>query len=348
MIDVLRSGTMESQHIGSIVAVNFDGEIVAKLGDTERRSYMRSSVKPMQAMPTFMDDNCMKRFKFNARERAYLVSSHNGERRHLQVGERIQEKIGITNAEMGCGIHPPINPKARAEMRRNNEPFTPLCNNCSGNHLVMLALCVHNKWDITNYIHPDHPYQQEVLKWVSLFSGIPKRKIKTGMDNCSLPAYNLNLREMALIFARFSAPDRLHELPNPDNLDIEKGVKVIKKVIADFWAHPEMIGGNRRLCTYLNKIGKGRFYSKAGAEGMQLSGITGKGVGIAVKIVDGDPTTRAKNTAVIEAFHQLGLISGADLKKAGSFLYKPDLPNLRGFDAQTIVPRFKVRRLKGW
>ena len=348
MIDVLRSCTLESQHIGSIVAVDFDGRIIAKLGDPDRRSYMRSSVKPMQAMPTFMDDDCMKRFRFNARERAYLVSSHNGEKRHLQVGARIQQKLGITNYEMGCGIHPPLNPKARAEMRRNREAFTPLCNNCSGNHLVMLALCIHRKWDITNYINPDHPYQQEVLKWVSLFSGIPKSKIKTGMDNCSVPAYNLTLREMAHIFARFSAPDRLHELPNPDNLDIEKAAGVIKRTIADFWAHPEMIGGERRLCTYLNRIGNGYLFSKAGAEGMQLTGLPGKGIGIAVKIVDGDPKTRAKNTAVIEALYQLDLISDSDLKKAGSFLYKPDIPNLRGFDAQTIVPRFKVKRLKGW
>ncbi|MBU1023103.1 asparaginase, partial [bacterium] len=340
LIDVLRSGTLESQHIGSIVAVNFDGKIIAKVGDPERRSYMRSSIKPIQALPTYMDDSCMRRFKFNARERAYMMSSHSGERCHQQVGTVIQKKLGITDNEMGCGIHPPYHTKTRNEMQYNREPFTPLCNNCSGNHLVMLTLSIHNKWDIGNYIHPDHPYQQEVLKWISLFSGINKNKIRTGMDNCSVPAYNLTLREMALIFARFSAHDRLDELPNPDNLDIQKAKTVIRRIIADFWAHPEMIGGEGRLCTYLNRIGKDRFFSKAGGEAMQVTGILDKGIGIAVKIADGDHATRAKNTAVMDALYQLGLISDKDLKKAGK-LYKPDIPNLRGFDAQTIVPRFK-------
>ena len=347
LVDVLRSNTLESQHAGSVVAVDFDGKIIAKVGDPSRRSYMRSSVKPVQAMPTYMDDECMKHYRFNARERAYMVSSHNGERRHLQVGSKIQDKIGITNYDMGCGIHPPYHEQTRNEMLRNREAFTPLCNNCSGNHLVMLALSVYKKWDIKNYIQPDHPYQQEVLKWMSLFLGVQKSKIKTGIDNCSVPAYNLTLTDMAKIFARFSVPDRIKELPNPDNLDLDKGTEVMKRIIADFWAHPEMIGGEKRLCTYLNKVGKGRLFSKAGAEAMQLTGIVGKGIGIAVKIIDGDRGTRAKNTAVIEALYQMGFLSKKDLNKAGD-LYSPDLPNLRGFDAQKIVPRLKVKKLAAW
>lgn len=347
MIDILRSGSLESQHIGSVVAVDFDGRILASLGDPDRRSYMRSSVKPMQAMPCYMDDDCMRHYRFNSRERAYLMSSHNGERRHQQVGAVIQKKLGITNYDMGCGIHPPYHEKTRNEMYWNREPFTPLCNNCSGNHLVMISYSLFKKWDIKDYINPKHPYQQEVLKWLSFLLQKPKSQIGTGMDNCSVPAYNLTLKEMALIFARFCAVDRFNELKNPDNLDIEKAKSVIRRIYADFWAHPEMIGGEKRVCTYLNIMGKGRYFSKAGAEAMQITGLVDKGVGIAIKLADGDRGGRAKSTAVIEAHYQLGLLSDADLKKAGE-LYKPNLPNLRGFDAQTVIPRFKVKKLAGW
>lgn len=344
MIDIYRSGALESQHIGSMVAVDFDGHVVAKVGDPGRLSFMRSSVKPVQAIPAFMDDSCLRHFKFDSKERAFLMSSHSGETRHQEIGADIQRRLGITNDNMGCGIHPPINPKTRDEMRRKGEEFTPLCNNCSGNHLVMLSLSMHKGWDIGDYINPEHPYQQEVLKWMSLLTGLKKDKIRTGMDNCSVPAYNLTLKQMALIFARLSTPEKLVEFPNPDNLDIPKGIKVMRRIIADFWAHPEMIGGENRLCTYLNKIGKGSFFSKAGAEGMQLTGVVDRGIGIALKITDGDSSGRAKNTAMIETLIQMGLISEKQLKLAPKNLYKPDLPNLRGFDAQTVVPSFKVKK----
>ena len=347
MIEILRSGALESQHVGSVAVVDFDGQLLASVGDPDRHSFMRSSVKPVQAMPTFMDNSCMKRFKFTSTERAFMMSSHNAERAHQAVGAEIQKKIGVTNDDMGCGVHPPLYKPTADEMMRNHEEYTPLCNNCSGNHLVMLALSVHRGWDIADYINPEHPYQQEVLKWMSLLTGIPSIKIKIGMDNCSVPAYNLTLKQMALIFARMSVPEKLCELPNPYRLDLTKASNVIRRIIADFWAQPYIIGGTGRICTWLNKTGKGTFWSKAGAEGMQLIGVVDKGIGIAVKIIDGDRGTRAKPTAVIETLRQLGLVDEKQIKTAGN-LYMPELPNLRGFDAQTVHPRFKLKKYSTW
>jgi len=347
MIDVIRSGSLESQYIGSIAVVDFNGKLLARVGNPLRRSFMRSSVKPVQALPLFMDDGCMKHFKFTMRERAYLMSSHNAERRHQAVGTAIQKKIGVTNKDMGCGIHPPAFQDTAYDMLRKGEEFTPLCNNCSGNHLAMLSLSVYRGWDISDYINPEHPYQKEVLKWLGTFTGIPASRIRIGIDNCSVPAYNLTLQQMALVYARMSAPGKFDSIANPYNLDFKKASEVIKGMIDDFWANPDMIGGTNRLCTYLNKVGKGVFWSKAGAEGMQLVGFVDHGIGMALKIVDGDRGTRAKPTATIEALRQLGFLSDADIKKAGN-LYMPEIPNLRGFDAQIIMPRLKFKKTTAW
>jgi len=350
MIDVLRSGLLESQHYGSVAAVDFDGKILAKLGDPDMKSFIRSSVKPMQALPAFVDENCMKRFKFNSRERAYLVSSHSGERRHQEIGQQILDKLGITTSDLKCGIHPPFDKATASEMQKNGEKFNELCQNCSGNHMVMLALCRHKGWDIGDYINPNHPVQQEIMKWMSLLTDVPMSKMGIGSDGCTVPVFHLSLKEMAVCWARFSASKRLGELPNPNNLDIDRGAKMMRTIMMDYWAYPEIISGKNRFDGMLNKIGKGRFFAKGGGEGLQLLGIADKGIGIAVKILDGDPFMRAKCTAVVETLHQLGLISDKDFKKIEKteMFYKPDLSKMLGGKFQTVVPRFKVQKMSGW
>ena len=350
MIDVLRNGAIESQHLGSFVAVDFDGKILAKVGDPDRKTYLRSSAKPFQAIPTFADDECMKRFGFTSQERAFMTGSHNGERRHQEIGAQILEKLGLEIKHLKCGIHPPIDKETSREMRKNGEPFTPLCHNCAGNHMVMLALSLHKGWQIDDYTDPEHPYQQEVLKWVSLLSGVPKSKIKVGADGCTAPVYHQTLREFALSMARFSIPEHLVNLPNPDKLDLDGGARAMRMVMHDYWAHPEIMSGRTRFNAYLHKIGKGRIFSKGGGEGFQFAGLADEGIGLSIKILDGDPLGRAKSTALIEAMHQLGLIKDEIYEKARKdrIFFNPLVPNQRGeFDLECL-PRFKVKILSGW
>ena len=350
MINVLRNGAIESQHLGSFVAVDFNGRILAKVGDPNRKTYNRSSAKPLQAIPTFADDECMRRFRFTSRERALMTGSHNAERRHQKIGAEILEKLGLEIKHLHCGIHPPIDKDTQRDMRRKGEPFTPLCHNCAGNHLVMLALSVHRGWPIDDYTNPEHPYQQEVLKWVSLLSGEPKKKIKVGSDGCTAPVYHQTLLQFAMSFARFSIPEKLTSLPNPDNLDLAAGARAMRMIMHDYWAHPEIMSGRTRFNAWLHKIGKGRIFTKGGGEGFQVAGLADEGVGFSIKILDGDPLGRAKSTAMIEAMHQIGLISDEIYEKArrDRKFFNPFVPNQRGTFDLEFLPDFKVKILSGW
>jgi L-asparaginase II len=350
MVNILRSGLLESQHYGSMVAVDFDGRILVKFGDPNRKTFIRSSAKPIQAIPSWADKDCVKHYKFTSPERAFMVASHSGDRRQQEIGRSILKKLGIRAEDLKCGIHPPFDKETLDDMRKKKEPFTQLCHNCSGNHMVMVALTKFKGWSFDDYNDPEHPYQQEVLKWVSLLSGVPKKKIGIGSDGCTAPVYHQTLYEMALTFARFSKSERLRELPNPDKLDIDNGARAMKQVISDYWAHPELIGGKNRLCTILNRMGKGRFFTKEGGESLHMLGIPNEGIGLALKIADGDPLWRSTNTAFIETLHQLNLISNREfekIKKAKGH-YKPDLSGMVGGRFQVVEPVLKIKKTMAW
>lgn len=350
MIDVYRNGALESQHIGSVAVTDLGGLVLARVGDPYRRTFMRSSAKPIQALPTFVDEDCMQRFKFTSQERAYMTGSNSGERIHQKIGARILEKLGLEMKHLKCGIHPPVHKKTADEMRENGEPFTPLCHNCAGNHLVMLALSVHRGWSIKDYTNPNHPYQQEVLKWMSLLSGVPVNMIVVGVDGCTVPTYQLTLKDFAVCFARFSKSEELIGFTNPHGLDIERGAMAMRQIVSDYWAHPEIMGGHERFDTFMNTIGLGKFFTKGGGEGFQIVGLVKDGLGIAIKIVDGDPFKRARSAALLETMRQLGVLEERlfnEVVKESPF-YKPRIPNQRGDFDLTVEPKFQVLIKKSW
>jgi len=73
--------------------------------------------------------------------------------------------------------------------------------------------------------------------------------------------------------------------------------------------HPEMVAGSDRLCTELMRETSGRLVAKIGAEGFYGIGWEshGRGIGVSLKISDGD-TERARSCAAIEILRQLGAL----------------------------------------
>jgi L-asparaginase II len=81
--------------------------------------------------------------------------------------------------------------------------------------------------------------------------------------------------------------------------------------------HPDMVSGPGRFDTELMRAAGDRLIAKGGAEGFQGVGIppggsslTGGGVGVAVKISDGDSRKRAGAPVVLSVLEQIGAISG--------------------------------------
>jgi L-asparaginase II len=103
-------------------------------------------------------------------------------------------------------------------------------------------------------------------------------------------------------------------------------------------AHPEMVGGPERFDTRLMQVTAGRLVSKGGAEGYQgigvLPGVMGSnspGVGIAIKISDGDLKGRAINAVSLEVLRLLGVLTASELEELAEFGPSFPLKNFRKF-----------------
>ena len=85
MVEVWRSGFLESVHRGSLVVVGPDGGVLHAMGDVDRPVLPRSSNKPVQAT-VYLDAGWQPR---DDRELALAAASHSGEddHRELAVGQ---------------------------------------------------------------------------------------------------------------------------------------------------------------------------------------------------------------------------------------------------------------------
>ena len=73
--------------------------------------------------------------------------------------------------------------------------------------------------------------------------------------------------------------------------------------------HPELVSGTARSDLALMSFAPGDWVTKIGADGAQAIGVRSAGIGIAVKIADGNRD--ALYCAVIETLRQLGLFDKA-------------------------------------
>ena len=55
LVEVTRSGEIESFHHGVAVLINSSGNVLKKWGDIERLIYPRSSLKPIQSLNLYKD-----------------------------------------------------------------------------------------------------------------------------------------------------------------------------------------------------------------------------------------------------------------------------------------------------
>jgi len=92
-------------------------------------------------------------------------------------------------------------------------------------------------------------------------------------------------------------------------------------------AYPEMVSGERRSDLALMRAGRGDWVTKIGAEGVQAIGVKSQGLGIAIKLADGQkrglyPTI----IAVLDALHLIDSRAASELETWGH----PHLRNYRG------------------
>ena len=308
LVEVRRGPIVESRHRGHIAVLEPHGHMLAEAGVADTVVYLRSSLKPFQALPLLLS-GAADHFGFNDKEVALACASHNGEPMHTEIVTGMLHKIGVGPEQLQCGVHEPYGRAAAQTLRERGEKPNALHNNCSGKHAAMLVVAKHLGAPLETYLDPQHPVQQAIFEAVSKLSDVPVKEFILGTDGCSAPVVAMPLKSMALAYARLVNPLQGFDL------ELREACKRIVKVMTTY---PELIGGTTdRLDTEIMKAVPGQLISKVGAEGVYTAGILPnaryrEGFGLALKIEDGDDH-RARPTVVIEALRQLGMLGDGAL-----------------------------------
>jgi len=294
MIQVYRGNIIESEHHYHAAVVDNKGNLIDSYGDPDRQIFARSSMKPFQAIP-LVETGAADHFKYSERELALSCASHNGELIHRETVLEILKRIGLPEDALKCGAHIPRDIESYKEHIRAGKDLTPVFSNCSGKHSGMLATAVYMGEDPDTYLEISHPVQQRILHAISDVFEIPIADISLGIDGCGAPAHSTPLNKLAFAFARLATPIS-GQTPHAEAL---------KRISRAMMAHPEMVAGKDRFDTDVMDLTNGKVVAKAGAEGVQCLGLVDHGIGIAVKIEDGQH--RATSAVVLAILEKLGI-----------------------------------------
>ncbi|WP_370644611.1 asparaginase [Sporosarcina sp. ACRSL] len=328
LVTVERGPIVESVHRGSFAIVNAKGEVISSIGDIERVVFARSSMKPLQAIP-IIETGAADHYAFDDGDLALACASHNGEEQHTNRAASILQRLDLDVKDLKCGIHPPRQQAAYEALIRSGGVATPIHNNCSGKHSGMLATAKHMNESVEDYYKIDHPVQQRILSVISELTNVPSEEIKIGIDGCGVPVHGVPLRNLALAFAKMAVPSEFKESRQQS----------IHRVTKAMMNAPEMVGGTSRFCSDFMKHMDGKAFGKAGAEGVYCVGVPRAGIGIAVKIDDGN--SRATSVVIMEILRQMDLIDEQETKALASYHF-PLLLNARKETVGMLKPAFSI------
>jgi L-asparaginase II len=341
IFELTRGRIVESIHYGAIAVVEATGSLIAHYGDPQVVTYLRSSAKPFQAMP-FIEKEGHLTYHLSPREIALMCASHSGTDEHVAVLRSMQSKTGVTEADLLCGVHPLNHEPTIEAMRQRGEKLSPNRHNCSGKHTGMVAFARLGGWPKEDYVNPSHPIQQEILGTFAAMCEIPVEKVEVGIDGCSAPNFAVPLYNAALGLARLSDPEA-------GRVEPPKRRAACHVIIDAMTSHPDMVAGPERFDTDLMQAMGGRILAKSGAEGYQvlalrpgLLGPGSPGVGVALKVSDGDAKDRARPAIALEILRQLGV--DVPLDRLARYGPTSKVTNWRKLEVGQARPCFELSR----
>lgn len=339
LVELTRGETVESCHFGALAITDAAGQLLAWAGDPDLVTFLRSTAKPFQVLP-FVEAGGTDSFGLDPAEIALLCASHSGTDEHVATVREIQAKADLEEANLLCGVHPPIHEPTAEAMRLRGEEPTPNRHNCSGKHTGMLAFAQMNGWSLKNYIDIHHPVQERILQAFADMCRLPASQVEMGIDGCSAPNFAVPLRHAALAFARLCDPTDL----------ADQRARACRRIVGAMMQYPLMVAGPGRFDTRIMEIGEGRIVAKGGAEGYQgiglLPGALGPAspaLGMALKIADGDLKGRARPLACIEVLRQIGALSPEQMDKLADLGPRLPVHNWRGITVGEIRPCFQLQ-----
>jgi len=232
VVVVRRNGMVEARHRVHAVAVR-GGDIVAAAGEPDLTCFMRSSSKPLQALPL-----ARARDDLDDSELAIASASHRATDGQIAAVRALLNKAPAAEDDLECGL-------------QEGRPPQRVFHNCSGKHAGMLALCRAHGWPTSGYRLPDHPVQQAAL--AAHVEATESEPSATATDGCGVVTFAFPLERMAHAFAR------LPQLPGG------------ARVTGAMRARPDLLGGPDGADFHLMQLASG-WYAKGGAEGLLCAG----------------------------------------------------------------------------
>ena len=276
LIEIARGEVIESRHRGSVAIADAEGRLLLALGDVGRRTFPRSAVKAMQALP-LIESGAADAFGLDEAELAVACGSHSGDAVHIAAVRSILAKAGLEESDLACGVHWPMSEQASRELARSGAKPGAIHNNCSGKHAGMLATAVHLGLEPQGYEQCSHPVQRAIARAMEEVCGIDFGETDMAVDGCSVPTYALPLAALATGFARLVSGKGL---PRPR-------ADAAERLVGACLSKPALVAGEGRFDTMAMRGLAPLVFAKGGAEGVHCAGLPRAGIGIAVKMDDG-------------------------------------------------------------
>ena len=307
LVELWRGDIVESFHRGAFAVVDTGGRVRREGGDIDRPVYARSAVKGLQALP-LVASGAADRFGLVDAELALACASHGGEPKHVATAASMLAKAGLDAGVLECGTHWPFDEAAARALAAAGQAPCPLHNNCSGKHSGVACLGALMAGDadkarglLRGYVEPGHPVMREIGASLESATGVRLADAPRATDGCSIPTYAFPLRALAHAFARFGTGAGL----TPERA---RAAARLREAVA---AAPWMVAGSGRLDTRLMTHFGPRVFCKVGAEGVYCAALPELGLGIALKMDDGN-TARAAEVAVVAMIESLLALDDAD------------------------------------
>jgi L-asparaginase II len=306
LVDVLRGGVVESLHRGSVAVVDASGAVHSAWGDITRPIFPRSAVKILQALP-LVESGAAERWRLTDAELAIACASHNGEAEHATTAAAMLAKAGVDVAALECGAHWPYLDTATHALAAQAQQPSALHNNCSGKHAGFVCLgCVmaeggDRRAFLSGYVKPLHPVMREVSAALQSTTGFDLTRTAVGTDGCSIPTYAIPLRHLAHAFARVGTGVGLRD-------GHARAAQRLRQAVAKA---PFMVAGTGRFDTRVMLHFGERVFCKVGAEAVYCAALPELGLGVAIKMDDGN-NARAAEVVMATMIEKLLRLNDAD------------------------------------
>ncbi len=292
---VWRGPIAESRHRIQAAVCDVRETLVARTDDPQRMTTFRSAAKPFQLLP-LVERGHADRWGFRDEELAVMAASHTGSPAHVALVRGILSRIGTGESDLACGYHEPFDSVSRERLQAHPKERSAVYNNCSGKHAGMLALALAEGWPIWDYQRIEHPVQRLMRTTLAEICGRRAEELEVAVDGCSVAVFGLPLSAMARAYALLSAARSAGDARQ----------RALARIRDAMRAFPIAIGGAGRFSTVLMERAGNHLVAKGGAEGLQCVGWLPRGLGLAVKVEDGQ--ARAVGPATMAVLEQLGAL----------------------------------------